>query len=184
MTYKNIMFEMFESATAELRKGYLYSANLLMWACYELLWKAGKVDKTGHFDWEIGLCFHNFSDSQLEQALRELQTEQKLPATLNSIEDFKSKLNRKLKKECPITLKKIKETFEQCYDIYIDSKHGVTADFSKKGLNAKLESSLDLETVQALHHMLSCYIDTMYMKDVIEKYGLEYMDKKYGSPKN
>ena len=36
MTYKDIVFEMFESATAELEKGNIYSANVLLWACHEL----------------------------------------------------------------------------------------------------------------------------------------------------
>lgn len=31
MTYKDVVFEMFESATAELEKGNVYSANVLLW---------------------------------------------------------------------------------------------------------------------------------------------------------
>lgn len=68
--------------------------------------------------------------------------------------------------------------------MYNNTKHGSGRGFGVTGLDKEVDDALDPQVVKMLHQMVSYYIDSIYTKDIIEKYGLEYMDEKYGSPKN
>lgn len=184
MTYKDVVFEMFESATAELEKGNVYSANVLLWACRELLCRTHGVAQGEHLDWLLDLWFNKYTDEQLEQAFNILQSENRLPEEIDSIDALKSKLKRAMIKENPINLDEIKKKFNDCYEMYNNSKHGSGRGFGITGLDKEVDDALDPQVVKMLHQMVSYYIDSIYTKDIIEKYGLEYMDEKYGSPKN
>lgn len=184
MTYKDIVFEMFESATAELEKGNIYSANVLLWACHELFEQANRIDKSGHFDWLLDLWFAKFTNEQIMQAFNQLKEEYPLAKEFETFDDFKQQIKEILIKRFPIKLGKIETTFKHCYDVYTRCKHGPTSGAGHTGLDTNLKTTLDPQTVEALHAILSYYIDSIYTKDIIEKYGLEYMDKKYGIPKN
>ena len=110
MTYKDIVFEMFESATAELEKGNIYSANVLLWACHELFEQANRIDKSGHFDWLLDLWFAKFTNEQIMQAFNQLKEEYPLAKEFETFDDFKQQI-----KEILITYAILSNMTEKIY---------------------------------------------------------------------
>ena len=65
---------------------------MLLWACRELLWLTHGVAQGERLDWLLDLWFNKYTDEQLEQAFNILQSENRLPEEIDSIDALKSKL--------------------------------------------------------------------------------------------